>query len=260
MDFNDRVAVIGGGSAGIGKATCLLLAKEGAKVVLVARTEPRLGNALKDIQEIGGDAIAIQADIRNEEDVRRVFDTTRATYGKVDIAVPLAHTGGPQPLKPAVDLSLDEWNNVFLGNSVATFLCVREALKHMIPARSGAIVTFSSSAADVGLQDRCAYSAAKAAVVAFTRTVAREVGRYNIRINCISPAADTEGLRAGMSAQAERSGVDFDKLYASIGEGTALGRIPSSEDVAHGVRFLVSDESQGMTGQTLDINCGSHMR
>jgi NAD(P)-dependent dehydrogenase (short-subunit alcohol dehydrogenase family) len=260
MEFKDRVAVIGGGSAGIGKATCMLLAQEGARIVMVARTQPRLGDALKDVLEVGGDAMAIQADIRNEQDVKRIFDTTIEKYGKVDIAVLLAHTGGPYPLKPAAELSLDEWNGVFLGNTVATFLCVREALKHMIPARSGAIVTFSSSAADVGLQERSAYSAAKAAVVAFTRTVAREVGRQNIRVNCISPAADTEGLRAGMSAQAERSGVDFDALYASIGDSTALGRIPTSEDVAHGVRFLLSDASRGMTGQTLDINCGSHMR
>ena len=260
MSLENRVAVVAGGSAGIGKATCMLLARAGAKIVMVARTQPRLDNALADVLAAGGDAIAIQANIQREDDVKRVFDTTIEKYGKVDIAIPLAYNGGDFPIKTAAELSLEEWNTVFLGNSTATFLCVREALKYMIPARSGAIVTFSSAAADFGLAERSAYSATKGAVVSFTRAVANEVGKHQIRINCVSPVADSEGLRKGMSAQAEVSGVDFEPLYASLGTSAPLGRIPSPEEVAQVVMFLISDASSGMTGQTVDVNCGSRMR
>jgi NAD(P)-dependent dehydrogenase (short-subunit alcohol dehydrogenase family) len=258
MRLKDRVAVVAGGSAGIGKATCELLAREGAKVVVVARTQPRLDLALHDVRRCG-EAIAAEADVQNEADVRRLFDTVIRAYGRVDILAAVAGYGG-RVVKPVAELSLIEWNEVFAGNMVNTFLCCREALKHMIPARRGAIVTFSSSAAETGNVNRSAYSAAKAGVVSFTRALAREVGQYNIRVNCISPVASTEKLRSGLSAQAERTGVPLEQIERGIASGAALGRMPTPEEVARGVLYLVSDDSSAVTGQTIDINCGSTMR
>jgi NAD(P)-dependent dehydrogenase (short-subunit alcohol dehydrogenase family) len=258
MRLKDRVAVVAGGSDGIGKATAQLLAREGAKVVVVARTQPRLEEAVREVRK-HGEALAVQADVQREQDVQRVFDTAIHTYGRVDILAAVAGYGGAV-VKPVAELSLAEWNEIFAGNMVNTFLCCREALKHMIPARRGSIVTFSSSAGATGNVNRSAYSAAKAGVVAFTRALAREVGPYNIRVNCISPVAATEKLRTGLSAQAKRMGVSLETVERSIVSGNALGRMPTPEEVAYGVLYLVSNDSSALTGQTIDINCGSTMR
>ncbi len=259
MILKDRVAVVAGGSAGIGKAICKVFAREGAKVVVSARNQRRLGEALNEIRRIG-EAIAVEADVRQEADVQRLFDATAATYGQVDILAVPAGAGG-RVVNPVAELSLDDWNAVFATNMVGTFLCCREALKHMIPAKRGAIVTFSSEAADRGNEYRSAYSAAKAAVITFTRSLAREVGRYNIRANCLVPGAvSTKALEGGLRARAEKQGIPYEQVRQQLVSAHALQRMATPEEAAEEVLFLVSDAASALTGQALDVSCGSTFR
>ncbi len=259
MKLKDRVAVVAGGSTGIGKAACKLFAQEGAKVVVAARAQPRLDEAVKEIRRFG-EATAVQADMSKEADAKRLFESAVRTYGKVDILVATAGGGGPV-VDAVADLSLDTWNAVFLINTTATFLSCREALKYMIPASKGVIVTVSSRAAGVGMENRAPYSAAKAGIISFTRALAREVGRYGIRANCLVPGAVlTEALQEGQSAMAAERGVtleDYRKIYT---QGTPLGRMATTEEAARELLFLVSDDSSALTGQALDISCGATMR
>ncbi|MBI3742954.1 MAG: SDR family oxidoreductase [Chloroflexi bacterium] len=259
MRLKDRVAIIAGGSAGIGEATAKLFAKEGAKVVVAARTQPRLNEVLRAVQKFG-DAIAVEADTQKEADVAKMCEAAMKKYGRIDIMAAVAGYGG-RVVKPAIELSLKEWNEVFDGNMTNTFLCSREALKYMIPAkRGGSILTFSSAAASTGNLNRSAYSAAKAAVVGYTRALAREVGPHGIRVNCISPVASTEKLMSGLTAQAQRIGTTLEAVKKGITTGAALGRMPTPEEVAYTCLYLACDESSGITGQTIDVNCGTNMR
>ena len=131
----------------------------------------------------------------------------------------------------------------------------------MIPARKGAIVTFSSTAAEVGNENRSAHSAAKAGIISFTRALAREVGRYNIRVNCIAPGPVlTELLVRGFTALAAQQGTTVEKIKEWRLTASALQRFATPEEAAAEVLFLVSDDSSAMTGQTIDISCGIAMR
>ena len=260
MKLKDRVAIVAGGSAGIGGATCKLFAKEGAKGVVAARTQPRLDEAVKEIRQFG-EATGVQVDVTKEPEIKRLFETAVKTYGKVDILVLSASGNVGRLVKTVAELTLDEWNHVFTLETGMTFLNCREALKYMIPARKGAIVTTSSTAGDVGMENRAPYSAAKAGIASFTRALAREVGRYGIRANCLSPGAVlTVALETGQRAMAVRRGITLEELRKAYNDANPLRRMAIPEEAASEILFLVSDDSSALTGQTLDISCGTMMR
>jgi NAD(P)-dependent dehydrogenase (short-subunit alcohol dehydrogenase family) len=188
MKLKDKVAIITGGGTGIGKAISLALANEGAAVVVAARNFSRLKEVAKDIKSRGGKAKAIQTDISDHEQVKRMVAQTIDEFGQIDILVNNAARGTFNNAD-VVDMNLDEWHDSLAINLTGIMFCSREVLKYMIPRKSGNIINISSVAGISGVPKESPYVASKWGVIGFTETVAIEAGKFGIRVNCISPGA-----------------------------------------------------------------------
>jgi NAD(P)-dependent dehydrogenase (short-subunit alcohol dehydrogenase family) len=258
MRLKDKVAIITGGGAGIGKAMSHAFAAEGAAVVVTARTFSKLDEVAKDIKAEGGRATAIQADISDEKQVQHMVSQTLSEYGQIDI---LVNNGGiPGPAANVVDIDLSKWNEVLAVNLTGTMLCSREVLKSMMARKSGNIINLSSEGGRSGFPMRSPYCVSKMGVIGFTETLAIEAGEYNIRVNCISPAA-VRGDRIinASKAKAEALGVSYEEILTRLTSNFSLKRVIEPSEVAAAAVFLASDEASAITGHTLVINCGMHM-
>jgi NAD(P)-dependent dehydrogenase (short-subunit alcohol dehydrogenase family) len=256
--LKDKVAIVTGGGRGIGKAISMAFASEGAIVVIAARTSSSLDHTVKKIKSGGGRAKAIQADVSDETQVQRLVAETIKEYGRVDILVNNSGIGGPTV--NVVDLRLQDWNEVLAINLTGSMLCAREVLKHMIPRRKGSIVNMASDAGRFGYPMRSPYCVSKWGLIGLTETLAIEVGRYDIRVNCISPAAvKGERLINVVKGRSKATGVPFEQLMSKITANYSLQRPTEEAEVAAAAVFLASDESSGVTGHTLAVNCGHHI-
>ena len=258
MRLKDKVAIITGGGIGIGKAIAHTFASEGAAVVVAARTLSRLEEVAEDIKSGGGKAKAIQTDISDEKQVQRLVAQTLDEYGQIDILVnnSAAHGGNAN----VVDMVLDEWNEVLAVGLTGTMLCAREVLKTMIPRRSGNIVNISSVSGISGTPGDSPYSVSKWGIIGLTETLAIEVGEYNIRVNCISPAATrTEGFENDMRGIAAGLGISYEEMRDKITYNYSLKRFIEPSEVATAALFLASDDSSAITGHNLVVSCGFHL-
>ena len=258
MRLRDKVVVITGGGSGIGLAITRAFAAEGAIVVIVARTAPRLNEAADAINANGGRAVAIPTDITDENQVRQMVAQTLAEYGRIDILV--NNAGIPGPTASIADMALDQWNEVLAVNLTGTMLCSREVLKDMMARKSGNIINISSVGGMSGFPMRSPYCVTKMGVIAFTETLAIEAGEYNIRVNCISPAAVRgDRILNASRAKAEALGVEQAEILARLIKDFSLKRLIEPSEVAAAAVFLASDESSAITGHTLAVNCGLHI-
>jgi len=256
--LRDRVAIVTGGGRGIGKAISMAFASEGAIVVVAGRNLPALNEAVEEIESKTGRVKAVQTDVSDERQVQRLVAETVNIYGGVDILVNNSGIGGPTV--NVVDLGLQDWNEVLAINLTGSMLCAREALKHMIPNRKGNIINIGSDGGRFGYPMRSPYCVSKWALVGLTETLAIEVGHYNIRVNCISPAAVRgERLASVVMGRSKATGLPFDELTSKITANYSLQRPAEESEVAAAAVFLASDESSGITGHTLVVNCGHHM-
>jgi NAD(P)-dependent dehydrogenase (short-subunit alcohol dehydrogenase family) len=238
-----KVAVITGGNSGVGEATAKLFAKEGAVVVITARREAALTKVAEEIKAAGGEAFAVSTDISKPEDPERLMELVLKKYGKIDILINNAgilETG----LKP-IDRFLDEdLDRIVETNQKGTMRCMRAAARRM---QSGAsIVNVASDTALWGAPRLMAYVASKGAVIAMTRSMARELGEKRIRINAIAPGLTR--VEATEYVPAERH-----QLYEN---GRALSGAQQPEDVTGSVVWLLSDLSRFITGQLIPVNGG----
>jgi 3-oxoacyl-[acyl-carrier protein] reductase len=249
-DLAGKVAVVTGGSGGIGSATCRLLAAAGARVVVNARDQTAIASVVDAIRASGGSAIGVSADCTDLAAIERMRQQVEREYGAVDILAAFVGGGGGRPA-PTEQTTEADWRSWVDGSLTATFLTVKGFLPCMIARRRGAIVTLASTAGRVPLSGpSAAYGAAKAGVVMYTRYLAAEAGRHGIRVNCIAPGTIlTERLRGVMPEDRMRQ----------IAAATALRRLGTPEDVALATLFLVSDSSSWITGATLDVNGGAAM-
>ena len=208
MSVKDRVAIITGAGRGVGRATALLMASEGAQVVLFSRTLTPLQETAQLIAQIGREAVPVQGDVAREEDVVRLFQTVREVYGRVDI---LINCAGIVAVRPFIEMDATTWDAVINVNLRGTFLCCREAFRMMSGQQQGVIVNLSSLSGVKGVEKfpgLSAYNVSKAGVASLTEILAVEGKPHNIRICAVSPGAvDTEMLRqaaphlkAGMTA------------------------------------------------------------
>jgi NAD(P)-dependent dehydrogenase (short-subunit alcohol dehydrogenase family) len=241
----------------------MALAREGSAVVVASRTMASLEMAVKEIRLKGGRATAIQTDVANEEQVRNLVDQTLKEYGQIDILVNNAAITGPTA--NLVDIKLDDWNNELAVGLTGTMLCSREVMKSMIPRKSGNIINISSSAGTRGYPMRSPYCVIKWGVIGLTQTLALEVGEYNIRVNAIAPAwLGGERLERAVRTRAEALGHPYEEIYQNmIGSAAlraALGRLVTPEEAASTVLFLASDDSSGITGQTIIVDAGRSVR
>lgn len=258
MRLKNKVAIVTGGGGGIGRAISEAFAAEGATVIVAARTLSKLDETVEKIESGGGRVKAIQTDISDEKQVQRMVAETLNDYGKVDILV--NNSGIAGPTASVVDLKLQDWNEVLAINLTGSMLCAREVLKHMIPNRKGNIINIGSDGGRFGYPMRSPYCVSKWGIIGLTETLAIEVGEYNIRVNCISPAAvKGERLTNVVMGRSKTTGVPFEELMSKIAVNYALHRPTEEAEVAAAAVFLASDASSGVTGHTLVVNCGHHI-
>jgi len=240
------VALVTGGSRGIGAATCRLLTANGVRVAVNGRDAGRV-RALVD--ELGGEAVAAPGDATHWPSVEGLRERVEEALGPVDILMPFA--GGFDHYTPVQDITEAEWHAVLDANLTSTFLAIKAFVPGMLERRRGAIVTMASNAArllDATLV--ASYAAAKAGVVQLTRHVAREVGPRGVRVNCIAPATTlTERIERNLD-QEQRD---------ALARLAPLARLGAPEDSAHAAVFLASEAAGWLTGVTLDVAGGRVM-
>jgi NAD(P)-dependent dehydrogenase (short-subunit alcohol dehydrogenase family) len=259
MKLKDRIAIVTGGGTGIGKAIGLALANEGAVVVVAARNLSRLEQAVKDIESRGGKAKAIQADISDHEQVKRLIAQTVKDFGRIDILVNNAARGTFNSAD-VVDMNPKEWHDSLAINLTGMMFCSREALKQMIPRKTGSIVNISSVAGISGVPKESPYAVSKWGVIGLTETLAIEAGKFGIRVNCISPGATrTQEFEDWVRGSATDAGISYEEMMGKITDNNALKKIAEPSEIAACVVFLASDDSSAMTGHNLVASCGFHL-
>jgi 3-oxoacyl-[acyl-carrier protein] reductase len=249
-DLAGKVAVVTGGSGGIGAATCRLLAANGARVAVNGRDQARIDTVVDAIRATGGEAIGVAGDCTQLTAVESMRQQVEQDLGPVDVLAAFVGGGRARP-GPVADVAEQDWHSTVDGSLTATFLTLKSLLPAMITRGRGAIVTMASSAARLpGLGAPAAYVAAKAGVVMLTRQVASEVGRHGIRVNCLAPHTILTEQIQRVAPQQWR-----EKMAAAV----PLGRLGTPEDVAQAAVFLASDSAAWLTGVTLDLAGGSVM-
>ena len=258
MQLDGRVAIVTGGGYGIGRAIALALAKEGADVVVAARTERALKQVAREIKGMGRKSLAMVIDLLQPEQPMAMVEKTLAKFGKIDILV--NNAGAEGPIRNVAEMDLKGWNDLLAVNLTGAMLCSRCVLgKSMIPRKSGVIINISSAAGRKGLPTRSAYSSSKFAIIGFTQSLAVEVGRYGIRVNAIAPGAvEGERIERVFNIAAKNMGVTYEQVVANSNARSALGRMVKPEEVAALAVFLASEQSSAITGQTINIDAGTN--
>jgi 3-oxoacyl-[acyl-carrier protein] reductase len=241
-----KVAVVTGASKGIGASIAEHLAAEGASVVVnYASSKAGAESVVKRIQEKGGKALPVQADVSKPDDIKRLFAETKAAYGKLDV---LVNNAGIYEFASLESITAEHFHKHFNLNVLGLILTTQEAVKLMGPT-GASIINMSSIAGKMPVQNAAVYSATKAAVDAITIAFSQELGPRKIRVNSLNPGmVETEGLHAGGLAES-----DFRKMLESQ---TPLGRIAQPEDVARAAVFFASDDAGWVTGQSLILSGG----
>ncbi|MEO1436016.1 MAG: SDR family oxidoreductase [Bacteroidota bacterium] len=248
MQLKDKIAIVTGGTGGIGSATVRRFAQEGAKVVITDLDSP-LGTALVDeITGAGGQAIFIPADLRDKDQLAHIFETTIEQFGGVDIIVNNAGIEGP--FGPLHDTTNEAWDDLISINQTGLFLCMRIGIQHFLGAQKPGIIVNVASVAGIGqAAGMAAYGATKHAVVGLTRAAAVEYGKLGIRINAVCPGI----IKTPMT---ERGINGMDDVFQRIQKSLALRRFGEAHEIASAICFLASNESSYMTGQTLVVDGG----
>lgn len=251
--FEGKVAIITGASTGLGPVMARMMAGEGAKLVLAAR---RLELVADVASAIGEDVIAVRADVTDEADVAAMVEAAMSRWGQVDVMMNNAAVPGID--KYIWEQTVDNFLDTYKVDCMAAMLCTREVLnRSMLERRSGSIVNFSSSAGWDGMVRKSHYSAAKGALRILTKTVAREVGEYGIRCNCVVPGAiGTDLMLNYMKRVAAEQGRTVEEIEAGIVAPLPLKTFSTPEDVARLALFLASDEARTITGQSVNVDAG----
>lgn len=247
MLLNDNVAIVTGAARGIGRAIALELANAGAKVVInYAGRADKAEEVVRQIQEAGGEALAIQADVSQIEQVDKLVQTAIERFGKVDI---LVNNAGIARDNLLLRMKETDWDAVLNTNLKGMFLCTKAVSKGMLKKRFGAIVNITSVVGISGNAGQANYAAAKAGVIGFTKSVAKELAPRGIRVNAVAPGYIFTDMTETLA----------EEVKDEIKRGIPLGRIGLPEDVAKVVLFLVSPAASYMTGQTLCVDGGMIM-
>ena len=247
MRLQDKVAIITGGSTGIGFATSRLFASEGARVLMASRNSGRGEEAVAQIEEEGGIAAFVKTDVTQAGDVRRMVETAIGQWGRVDILFSNAGFSVPGDV---VTCSEEDWDRMIDVDLKGAFLCSKYVVPEMVKAGGGSVIFNSSQQALVGGRNNAAYSAAKGGLISLARAMAMDHAQHNIRVNCVCPGAvATEALLHWF----EMEGAPDREFWLSQ---HPLGRFGKPEDVAQAVLYLASDDAQWVTGIALVVDGG----
>ncbi len=244
LQLEGKAALVTGGGTGIGKAICLALAAEGAKVAVANRSSVAAAQAVVDeIKAAGGEAIALQGDVSKAVDAEDFVQRVLTSFGALDIVVNNAGTTRDSLL---MRMSEDDWDTVLDTNLKGTFLVTRAAMKPMMKARSGKIVNITSVMGLIGNPGQANYSASKAGIIGFTRTVAKEVGGRNIQVNAVAPGFIETAMTDTLKPE----------LKDTITKQIPAKRLGHPDDVARVVTFLCTSAADYITGQTIAVDGG----
>lgn len=263
MRLKNKVAIITGGGKGIGKAIAIAFAREECAVMLAARTVSALEETCKLIKDQGGIAAFVQTDVSNEKQVQNLVAETIKKFGKVDILV--NNSGVSGPTARVVDINVADFNETLAIDLTGSLMCSKEALRYMIPAKSGAIINIVSEGGRSGdgrsgYPLRSAYCCSKMGLIGLTETLAVENGEFGIRVNALSPGPVLgERIVNVVMKRSAETGKTVDEMLDILAANNSLKRIATEEECASVAVFLGSDESSGVTGQTIPVSCGQHV-
>ncbi len=248
MKLSGQVAIVTGGGSGQGRATALLFAREGARVVVGDIDSNSAGETVRFInRQEGGQAVGVKVDVSKADEVQGLVDTALAHYGRLDI---LINNAGVTLFKGIEETSEADWDRIIDTNLKGVFLGCKYAIPAMRRSGGGSIVNIASVAGLIGMPQHFAYCAAKAGVIHFTKSLALDHGRDNIRINCICPG----GVRTPMLA--EVININDPAQLDRIGQQHALGRIAEPEEIARVSLFLCTPDASFMTGAVVTVDGG----
>ncbi len=245
MDLTNKVAIVTGSARGIGQAIAIKLAEAGANVAVndIPSAEEALKAVAKEIESLGRQSLAVTADVSSPEDVARMADSVLSRLGGIDI---LVNNAGVTRDGLVMRMPVDDWDTVLNIDLKSVFICTRSVLRHMLKQRWGRIVNIASIVGIQGNAGQANYAAAKAGVIAFTRSVAKEVASRGITVNAVAPGYIDTKMTQSLDAK------QSDELIKRV----PLGYAGTPRDVAEAVAFLASEEARYITGQVLGVDGG----
>jgi 3-oxoacyl-[acyl-carrier protein] reductase len=247
ISLAEKAAFVSGGSRGIGRACCLLLARAGARIVTTFHTNSKAAaEVVAEIERAGGKAMALQADASDGSAMEGVLEAARRSFGPIEIAVASA---GIWERAPIDEMTEEQWQRTMDVNLKSVFLLCRLAARQMKTLRSGKIVLIGSTAGQRGEAFYSHYAASKGAIFSFTKSLAAELGPFDINVNCVAPG----WVETDMTAEVFKDAAFRERALGAI----PLGRLAQPEDIAGAVLFLASDLARHVQGEILNVNGGA---
>ncbi|MGK2851140.1 MAG: SDR family NAD(P)-dependent oxidoreductase [Candidatus Limnocylindrales bacterium] len=261
LGLTGKVAVVTGGGWGIGRATAQTFTDEGVKVIIADLDEGRGSAAADEIQATGGEARFVQCDVSDYAAAERAVQAAVSTFGRLDI---VANVAGAWRINYFMQMPREDWDLEVKVNYIGTLNLCRAALEHMIPQGSGAIVNIGSDAGRVGEPNQPVYSGAKAAVIGFSRALAKDVGRHGIRVNVVCPGLTVGERREEMVDEMRKRGDEeairkYEEQMERIKKSYPLRKFGTPTDLANMIVFVASDRAGHVTGQTVSVSGGYSM-
>lgn len=252
MKLAGKTAIVTGGGSGIGRGIALALAVEGAQVAIMDVNAEAAIRVSEEIEGLGVKALALGADVTRRAHVVAAVDTALAQWGQIDL---LVNNAGWDYLQPFIESSEETWDRIIAINFKGVLYTCRAVLPHMVARQQGAVVNIASDAGRVGSSGEAVYAGTKGAVIAFSKTIAREMARHGVRVNVVCPGLTDTPLLQGMRAESPRN----EKVLDAVTRAIPLGRVGQPEDVAAAVLYLASPAAAYVTGQTLSVSGGLTM-
>jgi 3-oxoacyl-[acyl-carrier protein] reductase len=244
MDFDGQVAIITGAARGIGRAIAKRLASSGAKIVVTDIRSSKSEHVVKEIVKDGGEATSIQVDVSKADQVQRMVDETLDAYDRIDI---LVNNAGIFTAATFPEMTETQWDEMLAVHLKGTFLCSRAVIEHMLDRGSGCIINIASTSGISGGTSGAHYAAAKGGVIAFTRSLGKELARHGVRVNAVAPSKIETDMLQGVDTQEART-----QLINKI----PVGRLGKPEDIAEVVAFLVSERASYIVGEIIVASGG----
>jgi 2-hydroxycyclohexanecarboxyl-CoA dehydrogenase len=253
MKLKRKTAIVTGGGSGIGRATALALGLEGANVAIADIAIDNANRVRDEVRATGfGSAIACRVDLTKKAEVDAMVQTALEEFGQIDI---LVNCAGWDRLEPFIESTEETWDKIIAINFKSVLNTVKAILPHLMERNSGKIINIASDAGRVGSSWEAVYSGTKGAVIAFSKTLARETARHNINVNVVCPGMTDTPLMQAIREQSEKTA----KIVDAVVKATPFRRAAKPEEIAAMVVFLASNDSDFMTGQTISVNGGLTM-
>ena len=248
MLFKDKVAIVTGGSRGIGRAIVLMLAREGSDVAFTYLNSTQAAQELcQELERLGRKGLGIQMDVRDFDKAKELVEKVKESFGRLDI---LINNAGITRDKALMLMARQDWLDVIDTNLGGMFNMTRNTIVTFLKQKSGSIINITSISGITGMARQTNYAASKAGIIGFTKSLAKEVAAYNIRVNALAPGFIETEILSGLR----------EEYLSKIKENVPLGRLGKPEEVAAAVRFLLSDAAGFITGQTIIMDGGLSIR